>query len=65
MHGVAESITANGEPATVTALESMLGVLVDLLRRLIGNDMANKLIERSLPSGDSAGAITDPKQEGA
>jgi hypothetical protein len=65
VEGVAESITAHGEPATVTALESVLAVLVDLLRRLIGNDMAAKLIERSLVSFDRAAAITDRKQEEA
>lgn len=65
VEGVAESIMANGDPPTAAALESMLAVLVDLLRRLIGNDMANQLIERSLSPGDRAGAITDRKQEEA
>lgn len=66
VQGVAESITAHGEPATVAALESVLAVLVDLLRRLIGNDMAAKLIERSLSSTDGrTGAITDRRQEEA
>lgn len=63
--GVAESIMASGDAATEAALESMLAVLVDLLRRLIGNDMAAKLIERSVSSIDGTGAITDRKQEEA
>jgi hypothetical protein len=63
VEGVAESITAHGEPAALTALESMLAVLVDLLRRLIGNDIAGKLIERSLTTIDGTGAITYRKQE--
>jgi hypothetical protein len=65
VQGVAESITAHGEPATVTALESMLAGLVDLLRRLIGNDIAAKLIERSLSTIEGTDAITDRKQEEA
>ena len=63
--GVAESVQASGEAATEAAIESMLAVLVDLLRRLIGNDMAAKLIERSMPSIDGTGAITDRRQEEA
>ena len=48
--GVAETIMAHGDPATAEALESMLARLVELLGRLIGDDMAMKLIERSLVS---------------
>ena len=54
--GVAETIMARGDPATTEALESMLEGLVELLGRLIGDDMARKLIERNLaapePSSD-------------
>jgi hypothetical protein len=46
---------AHGDAATAEALESMLVRLVELLGRLIGDDMAMKLIERSLAaSGPSA-----------
>jgi hypothetical protein len=48
--GVAEAIMADGDAATAEALESMLARLVELLGRLIGDDMAMKLIERSLAS---------------
>lgn len=48
--GVAETIMAFGDIATTEALESMLARLVELLGRLIGDDMAMKLIERSLAS---------------
>jgi hypothetical protein len=41
---------ARGDPETAEALESMLIRLVELLGRLIGDDMAIKLIERSLVS---------------
>ena len=46
--GVAETIIARGDPATAEALEFMLECLIELLGRLIGEDMATKLIERSL-----------------
>ena len=48
VEGVAEIIMAHGDAATSEALESMLIRLVELLGRLIGDDMAMKLIERSL-----------------
>jgi hypothetical protein len=46
--GVAATIMAHGDAATAEALESMLVRLVELLGRLIGDDMAMKLIERGL-----------------
>jgi hypothetical protein len=46
--GVGETIMARGDPATAEALVSMLERLVELLGRLIGDDMARRLIERSL-----------------
>lgn len=46
--GVAATIMARGDPATAEGLEFMLERLIELLGRLIGDDMALKLIERSL-----------------
>jgi hypothetical protein len=46
--GVAEAIMARGDPATAEGLEFMLERLIELLGRLIGDDMAMKLIERGL-----------------
>jgi len=63
--GVAETIIARGEPATADALEAMLVRLVELLGRLIGDDMATKLIERSLAALEIGGAASDDKQEEA
>jgi hypothetical protein len=48
--GVTEAIMADGDAATAEALESMLARLVELLGRLIGDDMAMRLIQRSLVS---------------
>jgi hypothetical protein len=62
--GVAEAIMAHGDSTTADALESMLARLVELLGRLIGDDMAMKLIERSLVS-EPDGASSDNRREEA
>ena len=63
--GVAETIMAHGDPATAEALESMLVSLVELLGRLIGDDMAMKLIERSLAASESGGGTSGGRREEA
>jgi hypothetical protein len=63
--GVAETITAHGDVATAEALESMLVRLVELLGRLIGDDMATKLIERSFPASERGDATSDGRREDA
>ena len=45
LDGAAETIMAHGDAATAEAVESMLVRLIELLGRLIGDDMATKLIE--------------------
>jgi hypothetical protein len=60
--GVAEAILAHGDHTTADALEAMLARLVELLGRLIGDDMAMKLIERTLVSD---GASSDSRREEA
>jgi len=49
MDAVAETIIAHGDDTTADALSSMLVTLIELLGRLIGDDMATKLIERNIP----------------
>jgi len=56
---------ANGESAAAEALASMLMLLLELLGRLIGPDMAMKLIERSLPASDRDDATLDGRREEA
>jgi hypothetical protein len=63
--GVAETIIAQGDPATAQALEAMLASLVELLGRLIGDDMAMKLIERSLAASEGRGPISERRLEEA
>jgi hypothetical protein len=61
--GVAETIIAHGDPATAEGLEAMLVHLIELLGRLIGDDMAMKLIERSLAASDRGDPTSDRREE--
>ena len=63
--GVAQTIMAHGDAATAEALESMLVRLVELLGRLIGDDMGMRLIERSLAASEAGDATSDARQEEA
>ena len=63
--GVPETIMAHGDAATAEALESMLVHLVELLGRLIGDDMATKLIERSVGVSERGDTIFDSRREEA
>jgi hypothetical protein len=63
--GVAETIMAHGETATAEGLESMLVRVIALLERLIGDEMAMKLIEQSLAASERGGATPERKQEEA
>jgi len=63
--GVTETVAAYGDRATAEALESMLVHLVELLGRLIGDDMATKLIERSSFASERANLTSYNKREKA
>jgi hypothetical protein len=63
--GVAETIMARGDPETADAIESVLSRLVELLARLIGEDMAMTLMERSLAGSKSADPSVPKRQEEA
>ena len=61
VYGVAESIAAHGDEQVAAALEAMLIYVVDLLGRIIGDDMAAKLIEQSIVS--TRGASNSDRKE--
>ena len=61
LDGVAET----GGAATAEALESMLVHVVELLGRLIGGEMATKLIERSIAAPERGNATSDDRREEA
>jgi hypothetical protein len=63
--GVPETIMAHGDAATAEALESMLVHVVELLGRLIGDDMAKKLIEHSVGTSERADTLSDGRREEA
>jgi hypothetical protein len=63
--GVAETIMAHGDAATAESLEAMLVRLVELLGRLIGDDMATKLIERNLAESEGRGSPSISHREEA
>ena len=57
VEGVSEAIKAYGDDETAEALQALLIRLVELLGRLIGDDMVMKLIDRSVTAsarGDSS-----------
>ena len=65
LDGVPETIMANGDAATAEALESMLVLLLELLGRLIGDDMAMKLIERCSSASERGDTNSDSRREEA
>jgi hypothetical protein len=56
LEGLTETAQQHGARETDEALEAMLVILIELLGRLIGDEMATILIERGLPefAGDDA-----------
>lgn len=65
LDGVAESIMSSGATAVAEALESMLVHVVELLGRLIGEDMAVKLIEPLIAAPGRTSATSDDRREEA
>jgi len=65
IEGVAEAIIAHGDPATADGLEALLIRLIEILGRLIGDDMSTILIERSLAATARGDRTADGKREQA
>jgi hypothetical protein len=57
LDGVVASVEAHGVAAVTAAIEALVAALIDLLARLIGEDMAIQLIDD--------GALRPPKRGGA
>lgn len=60
--GVAEATLAHGDVATTEALEWILVRLIELLGRLIGDDMAATLIQRSLVPSERRNTTSDSRR---
>ena len=63
--GLAATIMAYGDAATAEALASMLVRLLELLGRLIGDDMATKLVGRSMAASEGGDTGTESSREQA
>lgn len=50
VEGVRESIAIHGADAVAAGLEALLVALLQLLGRLVGEDMATRLVEQSVPN---------------
>jgi hypothetical protein len=65
IEGATEAVMAHGDPATAAALEAVLVRVIELVGRLIGDDMATNLIERSRESAEYSDRSAFRKQEEA
>ena len=65
VEGIAEAAIAHGDIAAAKALEAMLAFVIELLARLIGDDMAMKLIQRSLVASADSEQADDGMREKA
>jgi hypothetical protein len=63
--GAADAARSHGDAVTAEALESIILHVIELLRRLVGDDMAIKLIERSLTASERGDALSDDVPRGA
>ena len=50
LEGIADSVAAHGARAVADGVAAILIALIELLGRLIGDDMAMQLIEQSVPA---------------
>jgi hypothetical protein len=59
LEGLEESMERYGTDATTDGIVAILMALIDLLSRLIGEDMALKLIDQSVPARGPDAEVTD------
>ena len=52
LDGVAEAIQTYGPPAVAAGLEAVLAGVLELLARLLGADIATRLVEQTTPGDD-------------
>lgn len=58
--GIAASADAHGIVSVTAAIEALIGSLVDILTRLIGDDMALRLLDNDGPQPPSRGGPREP-----
>jgi hypothetical protein len=57
---VLAAISAHGEEAVIAAIEALLAALIEVLSRLIGEDMATRLIDQDGPQSRRDGGRGAP-----
>jgi len=60
LDGILASVEAHGVAPVTTAIEAMLAALVDVLGRLIGEDMAMRLLDHDPPGPSPDGRTRTP-----
>jgi hypothetical protein len=60
LDNVVASVEAHGVAAVTTAIEALLAALLDVLGRLIGEDMAMRLLDQDLPGPSPDGGTRKP-----
>jgi hypothetical protein len=60
LDGVAASVEAHGVAPVTAAIEALLAALLDVLGRLIGEDMAMRLLDHDLPGPSTDGGTRTP-----
>ena len=60
LDGVVESVEAHGVAPVTAAIEALFATLVDVLGRLIGEDMAMKLLDHDLAAPSPDGGTRTP-----
>ena len=60
LDGIAASADAHGIESVRAAIEALIGALVDILTRLIGDDMAIRLLDHDGPQPPARGGAREP-----
>jgi hypothetical protein len=60
LDGIVASVEAHGVAPVTAAIEALLAALVDVLGRLIGEDMAMRLLDQDLPGPSLDGGTRTP-----
>lgn len=60
LEGVAASVAAHGVASVTAAIEALLAALIDVLGRLIGEDMAIRMIDQAAPQPRKGGGAKAP-----
>lgn len=60
LQGVAASVEAHGVAAVIEAIEALLAAVVDVLGRLIGEDMAIQIMDHDAPQSRKGGGAKAP-----